>query len=142
MSAKLDSVEQNLLERDKMLSILKSNLSLAQNKMKVQTDKHRTKMEFAVGDLAYLKLVPYQLQSLNPHSHHKLLPRFYGPFEVLQRVGKVAYKLKLPATPKIHHVFHVSCLKKHLGPQVIHFLFLPKIRDDGVRMGNPIDVLS
>ena len=105
-------------------------------------DKHRTEREFAVGDMVYLKLVPYQLQSLNPHSHHKLLPQFYGPFEVLQRVGKVAYKLNLPATTKIHPVFHVSCLKKHIGPQVIPVSVLPVIGYDGVRMGNPAAVLS
>ena len=55
----MDVVEQSLLDRDKMLSILKSNLILAQNRMKVQIDKHRIGREFAMGDLVYLKLLPY-----------------------------------------------------------------------------------
>lgn len=55
----MDVVEQSLLDKDKILSILKSNLVLAQNRMKVQVDKHRIGREFAMRDLVYLKLVPY-----------------------------------------------------------------------------------
>ena len=46
------------------------------------------------------------------------LPSFMAPFQVLQRVGEVAYKQALPHDSLIHHVFHVSCLKAKLGQQV------------------------
>lgn len=87
-------MEQSLLERDKVLSVLKTNLEMAQNRMKVQHDKKKTKRHSEVGDFVYLKLVPYQLQALFPHSHHKLQPRYYGSYEICEKIGNVAYKLK------------------------------------------------
>ena len=42
----------------------------------------------------------------------KLIPRYVDPYEILQRVGKVAYELKLPSElASIHLIFHVSCLR-------------------------------
>ena len=44
----------------------------------------------------------------------KLLPRYIGPFEVLERVGTVAYQLALPPSlSSVHAVFHVSMLRKY-----------------------------
>jgi hypothetical protein len=46
----------------------------------------------------------------------KLSPRFYGPYEVLEHIGSLAYRVRLPAKARIHDVFHVTYLKKFEGP--------------------------
>ncbi|KAM2556739.1 hypothetical protein TB2_013926 [Malus domestica] len=129
-TAKMDSVEQELIERDKLLTILRSNLAMAQNRMAVHVNKKRIEREFSVGDLVYLKLLPYQLQTLVSHAYHKLHPRYYGPYKLLEKVGPVAYKLKLPEGIKIHHVFHVSCLKRHMGNVDSPITALPTLTDE------------
>ncbi|CAL2248377.1 unnamed protein product [Prunus armeniaca] len=140
-TTRLDFVDRSLVARDRVLSLLRANLLAAQTRMKVQADKHRTEREFQVGDLVYLRLVPYQHLSLASHPFHKLQPKFYGPFEVLSRVGTVAYRLKLPSSSKLHPVFHVSCLKKHLGSDVTTVPILPVITETGI-LDHPMAILD
>ena len=49
---------------------------------------------------------------------NKLSPRYYGPYKVLQKISTMEYKLELPASSRVHLVFHVSCLKKVIGDQL------------------------
>ncbi|KAM1133241.1 hypothetical protein ACFX19_043220 [Malus domestica] len=141
-TTKVASVDQALQERNRVLAVLKANLQAAQNRMKVQSDKKRTERVFEVGDWVYLRLVPYQFMSLSSHSVHKLQPRFYRPFEILAKLGPVAYKLKLPETSKLHPVFHVSCLKKHLGDHVQPSVHLPVITESGILQDVPTAILD
>lgn len=97
--------------------MLKFYLLRAQNRMKQLVDSHRSPTEFKIGDFAYLKLQRYHQHSLKTRKvPHKLSPRFYGPFCVLNKVGTVAYKLTLPAEAAIHDLFHVSHLKLYANP--------------------------
>lgn len=105
-------VETWLQEKHTMSNLIQQQLARAQQCMKIQADKHHTERAFDVGDRVYLKLQPYVQSSLAPRSSQKLAHRFFGLFTVVQKVGKVAYKLLLPDHAKIHPIFHVSQLKK------------------------------
>lgn len=122
--------------------MLRENLHQAQNRMKHYADKLRTEREFAVGDWVYLRLQPYRQTSLSLQRNLKLALRFYGPFQVLSRVGKVAYELSLPDTAQLHPVFHVSLLKEKLGHHVLAQPTLPPVSDEGVLQMEPIAVLD
>ncbi|XP_050290544.1 uncharacterized protein LOC126728820 [Quercus robur] len=74
----------------------------------------------------------------------KLSPRFVGPFEILKRIGKVAYELALPPTPAgVHNVFHVSMLRTCiLDPShVLNYKPL-KIKDNLTYEEVPIQILD
>jgi hypothetical protein len=114
-----------LEHRQETTALLQQQLLRAQQRMKNQEDKNRTEREFAVGDMVYMKLQPYAQTSVARRSNHKLAFKFFGPYEVLSRVGKVAYKLKLLANSQIHPVLHVSQLKKSVPPAQVHSLDFP-----------------
>ena len=70
-------------------------------------------MEYEVGDKVFLKVSPWR-KVLRFGRKWKLSMRFIGPFEVLERIGPVAYQLALsPELAKLHDVFHVSMLRKY-----------------------------
>ena len=81
--------------------------------MKAQADNHRRDVEFKVEDLVYVKLQLYRQLFVGRRVHHKLSPRCYRPFRILEWVGQVANHLDLTEGSKIHPTFHVSLLKAH-----------------------------
>jgi hypothetical protein len=94
---------------EKMLKI-KQNLKVAQDMQKICVDKGRTHREFKVGDHVFLK-VKANRSSLKLGIFSKLAARYCGPFEILERIGPIAYMIALSASMSFHNVFHVSFLK-------------------------------
>ena len=73
----------------------------------------RRPLEFAVGDHVFLKVMPKR-EVVRFGKHGKLPLRFIGPFEILERIVTVAYRLALsPSMTSVHEVFHVSMLRKY-----------------------------
>jgi hypothetical protein len=131
-----------LVQKQQMIARLKDNLSQAQARTKKYADLKRTEREFSVGDMVYLKLQPFRHNAFGLHQNLKLASKFYGPFRVLARIGPASYKLQLPETADIHPVFHVSQLKKHLGPKAIPHTNLPLVTPDGHIKVEPTVVLD
>ena len=72
----------------------------------------RRPLEFEVGDHVFLKVMPKR-GVVRCGKRGNLLPRFVGTFEILERIGTVAYRLALPPSMLgVHEVFHVSMLRK------------------------------
>nr|GEU70218.1 retrotransposable element Tf2 [Tanacetum cinerariifolium] len=69
--------------------MLKFHLRRAQDRMKAIADGHRTDRQYAVGDMVYLKLQPYRQTTVRQGLHHKLSSKFYGPFQVLEKIGEL-----------------------------------------------------
>lgn len=140
-TTQLQEVENTLKTRDEIIRILRTNLQLAQDRMKKFADIKRTARSFNIGDLVYLRLQPYKQQSVVQRRNLKLSPRFYGPYRVLEKIGTVAYRLELPPEAKIHPVFHVSCLKEKLGERHQLVVTLPPADKDGVIRPEPEEIL-
>jgi hypothetical protein len=100
--------------------------------MKQQADQHRSDRSFEVGDWVFLRLQPYKQMSLKQSKKDKkLLPKYYGPYKVLQKIGTVAYKLQLPASSRVHPIFHVSCLNKVIGDKIPVQTIFPELDKEG-----------
>jgi hypothetical protein len=100
--SKVPVVAQQLLDCDKFLAEIKDRLQHAQDLMKVNYDQHHRELEFAEGDWVWLRLHHRLAATLTDKARGKLAPMFYGPFQLLARIGPVAYRLALPPKCRIH----------------------------------------
>lgn len=106
-----EAVDRSFMAREGMLRALKFSLQKVVNKMKQQANKSRSERVFQVGDCVFSKLQSYKQKIMEKRKLDKLSPRYFGPYEVISKVGSVAYMLKLPEGARVHLTFHVSLLK-------------------------------
>ncbi|GKD91772.1 reverse transcriptase domain-containing protein, partial [Tanacetum coccineum] len=91
--------------------LTKERLKAARDRQKSYADNRRKPLEFEVGDQVLLKVLPWK-GVVRFGTKGKLAPRYVGPFEILERIGPVAYRLRLPQElSSVHDTFHVSNLK-------------------------------
>ncbi|GKC01544.1 putative reverse transcriptase domain-containing protein [Tanacetum coccineum] len=102
-------------ETTEKISQIKDRLKAARDRQKSYADKRRKPLEFSVGDYVLLKVSPWK-GVVRFGKKGKLAPRFVGLFEIIEKVGPVAYRLDLPEELNgVHDTFHMSNLKKCLA---------------------------
>ena len=121
------------------VSLILQCLLTAQSRQKSYVDKRRRLLEFEVGDHVFLRVKPKR----GVVRFGKRL-RYIGPFEILERVGTVAYRLALPPSLScVHEVFHVSMLWKYT-PDPTHVVDWGKliVDADGTFEEEPVRILD
>jgi hypothetical protein len=94
--------------------MIKENLKIVHSRQNSYADKRRRDLSFKVGDFVYLKVSPMRVTQ-RFKVRGKLVPRYVGPFQIIDRKGEVAYQLELPPQlSNVHNVFHISQLQKCL----------------------------
>nr|XP_027083685.1 uncharacterized protein LOC113705986 [Coffea arabica] len=116
-------------EAHEKVKLIRERLQTAKSRQKSYADTRRKDLEFEIGDKVFLRVKPMK-GGVKSKKGKKLKPRYIGPFEILKRIGKMAYQLQLPPSmAKIHNVFHVFMLKRY-HPDLSHVLQLEGIEVD------------
>ncbi|XP_073035396.1 uncharacterized protein [Primulina eburnea] len=111
------------------VKLIQQRLKAAQDRQASYANKRRRPLEFQQGDRVFLKVSPF-CGTVRFGMKGKLAPRYVGPYEILQRVGTLAYRLALPPSLSgIHDVFHVSMLRKY-EPDPSHVLDISEVQLD------------
>eukprot|EP00253_Pinus_taeda_P036268 PITA_36268 len=110
---KLSLGPEMLKEMEDMVKKVCANLKAAQDRQKIFADRKRRFKEYQIGDHVFVR-IQARRSTLQWSGCAKLAPRYFGPFQILARVGPVAYQLALLSHIRIHNVFHVSVLKKYV----------------------------
>jgi len=126
-TSKVAAVDDFLTNQEAVFALFRKKLLKAQEVMKRSVDTKRRDMNFQCGDWVMVKLRPHRQSYVSNTTHSKLAKRFYGPYQIMEQIGKVAYKLNLPARSRIHPVFHCS-ISNHLSNLSPVYLYLFLLR--------------
>ncbi|KAA3466181.1 Retrotransposon gag protein [Gossypium australe] len=100
-------------DTEQKVKVIRDSLKAASDRKKCYADLKRNEIDFETGDKVLLKVSPWK-RVFQFRRIGKLSPRFIGPYEVIEHVGPVAYRLLLPSQlAKIHNVFCVSMLHRY-----------------------------
>ena len=118
----LDIVE----DTEEKVQVIRKRLKAASDRKKLYANLKRRDIEYEVGDKVFLKVSPWR-KILRFGQKGKLSPRFISSYEILERIGPVAYRLSLPLElAKLHDVFHVLILRRYHSDE-LHILPVQEI---------------
>ena len=110
--------EKKLIDPN-LIQETEEKVKMIRERLKVATDRHKSYadmksvFEYEIGEKVFLKVSSWN-KVMRFGEKGKLSPRFIGPYEVIEKVGPVAYRLALPPDlEEIHNVFHVSMLRRY-----------------------------
>ncbi|KAK6162850.1 hypothetical protein DH2020_002691 [Rehmannia glutinosa] len=114
-----------------------------EDRQKNYIDQHRREMEYEVDEKVFLRVSPWK-GILRFGKKGKLSPHYIGPYEILEKVGPLAYRLALPPElSQIHNVFHVSMLRGYRSdPSHVLRDELVEIADDLSYVEEPIGIVG
>ncbi|KAJ0600502.1 putative nucleotidyltransferase, Ribonuclease H [Helianthus annuus] len=130
-----------VVDTTEKIAQIRQRMAAARDRQKRYADKCRKPLEFQVGDRVLLKVSPWK-GVVRFGKRGKLNPRYVGPFEIIEKIGKVAYKLNLPEELSgFHNVFHVSNLKKCLSDETLIVPLKELTIDDQLRfIEEPVEI--
>ena len=97
------------------VKVIRDRLKIVQDRQERYVDNRRRDLEFQVRNQVFLRISPWK-RVLRFGKKGKLSPRYMGPYDIVERIGEVAYRLRLPPElARIHDVFHVSMLRKYMA---------------------------
>ena len=123
--------------------MIRERLKVANDRQKSYADMKQKDIRYEIGEKVFLKVSPWK-KVMRFGKKGKLSPRFIGPYEVIEKVGPVAYRLALPPElEKIHSVFHVSMLRRYRSdPSHVVSLETIELRPDLTYEEEPVEILA
>ena len=125
------------------VKVIIDRLKIAQDRQKSYADNRRRDLEFQVVNQVFMRISPWK-GVLRFGNKGKLSPRYMGPYEIVERIGEVAYRLRLPPElARIHDVFHVSMLRKYIAdPSHVLRDQLVELKEDLTYEDRPVQIVD